>query len=243
MTSARAPKYRRVLLKLSGENLAGTESMGIDPTILDDIALQIGQLHGIGVEIGMVIGGGNLFRGARLHEAGLNRVAGDHMGMLATIMNGIAIRDALERTNIRTTLMSAIAMNGIVEQYDQRRAIQSMGDGDVVVFTAGIGNPLFTTDTTACLRAIEVEADLVLKATQVDGIYSKDPLKYPDAEFYPQLDYDTIIEQGLQVMDLTAICLVRDYNMPLRVFNIARLENLRDIIMGSDIGTLVSREG
>lgn len=243
MTSARAPKYRRVLLKLSGENLAGTESMGIDPTILDDIALQIGQLHGIGVEIGMVIGGGNLFRGARLHEAGLNRVAGDHMGMLATIMNGIAIRDALERTNIRTTLMSAIAMNGIVEQYDQRRAIQSMSDGDVVVFTAGIGNPLFTTDTTACLRAIEVEADLVLKATQVDGIYSKDPLKYPDAEFYPQLDYDTIIEQGLQVMDLTAICLVRDYNMPLRVFNIARLENLRDIIMGSDIGTLVSREG
>ncbi|KZY46716.1 UMP kinase, partial [Oleiphilus sp. HI0050] len=165
------PKYKRILLKLSGEALMGDEDFGIDPKVLDRMALEIGQLIGIGVQVGMVIGGGNLFRGAALSQAGMDRVTGDHMGMLATVMNALAMRDALERSNISTRVMSAIPMSGVVEHYDRRRAVRDLKDGDVVIFSAGTGNPFFTTDSAACLRGIEIDADVVLKATKVDGVY------------------------------------------------------------------------
>ena len=173
-SSKNQPRYKRVLLKLSGEALMGEHDFGIDPKVLDRMALEIGALIGIGVQVGLVIGGGNLFRGAALNAAGMDRVTGDHMGMLATVMNGLAMRDALERSNIRTRVMSAIPMSGIVEHYDRRRAVRDLKDGDVVIFCAGTGNPFFTTDSAACLRGIEIEADAVLKATKVDGVYSAD---------------------------------------------------------------------
>ena len=181
-------KYKRILLKLSGEALTGSENFGIDPKILDSMALAIGQLVGIGVQVGLVVGGGNLFRGAALQKAGLDRVTGDHMGMLATVMNALAMRDALERSNIATQVMSAIPMSGVVDHYDRRKAVRALIDGDVVIFSAGTGNPFFTTDSAACLRGIEIDAELVLKATKVDGVYSADPMKVPDAMKYDRLD-------------------------------------------------------
>lgn len=235
----RSPRYNRIVLKLSGEALAGSESFGIDPKVLDNIALEIGQLVGIGVQVGLVIGGGNLFRGAALQAAGLDRVAGDHMGMLATVMNGLALRDSLERSNIRTRLMSAIPMSGVVEHYDHRNAIRYLKNGEVVVFCAGTGNPFFTTDSSACLRAIEVNADVVLKATKVDGVYDSDPVNNPDAVKYDHLTYDEVLQRQLGVMDLTAICLVRDHNMPLRVFNMNKKGALLTLMLGGSEGTLV----
>jgi len=235
------PKYKRVLLKLSGEALMGDESFGIDPKVLNRMALEIGQLIGIGVQVGLVIGGGNLFRGAALHEAGMDRVTGDHMGMLATVMNSLALRDALERSNIRTRVMSAIPMSGIVEHYDRRRAIRDLKDGDVVIFSAGTGNPFFTTDSAACLRGIEIDADLVLKATKVDGVYSADPVKDPTAVKYDRLTYDEVLDMKLGVMDLTAICLCRDHNMPVRVFNMNKVGALTNIVVGKEEGTLIER--
>lgn len=235
----RSPRYHRILLKLSGEMLAGEEGYGIDPRVLDAIALEIGQLVGIGVQVGMVIGGGNLFRGAALQEAGLDRVAGDHMGMLATVMNGLAMRDALERSNIRTRLMSAIPMSGVVEHYDHRNAIRYLKNGEVVIFCAGTGNPFFTTDSAACLRGIEINADVVLKATKVDGVYDADPATNPEAVKYDRLTYDEVLQRQLGVMDLTAICLVRDHNMPLRVFNMNKKGALLELMLGSAEGTLV----
>ncbi|MBF2755649.1 MAG: UMP kinase [Gammaproteobacteria bacterium AqS3] len=237
--SAAKPRYEKILIKLSGEGLAGEGRQGIDPELLDAIALQLGQLRGIGVKVSAVIGGGNLFRGEGLQKFGLNRIAGDHIGMLATIMNGIALRDALERKNIPAALLSSIGMEGIVERYDQRTAKALLESGNVVLFVGGIGNPLFTTDTSACLRAIEIEADLVLKATQVDGVYSSDPAQDPDAELYEQLDFATAIDNQLGIMDLTALCLLRDFDIPLRVFSMQRLENICDIVLGKSIGTLV----
>ncbi|KZY81799.1 UMP kinase, partial [Oleiphilus sp. HI0068] len=207
------PKYKRILLKLSGEALMGDEDFGIDPKVLDRMALEIGQLIGIGVQVGMVIGGGNLFRGAALSQAGMDRVTGDHMGMLATVMNALAMRDALERSNISTRVMSAIPMSGVVEHYDRRRAVRDLKDGDVVIFSAGTGNPFFTTDSAACLRGIEIDADVVLKATKVDGVYNADPMKDPTAVKYDALSYDEVLDKKLGVMDLTAICLCRDHNM------------------------------
>ncbi len=189
------PRYKRVLLKLSGEALMGEHDFGIDPKVLDRMALDIGSLIGIGVQVGLVVGGGNLFRGAALNAAGMDRVTGDHMGMLATVMNGLAMRDALERSNIRTRVMSAIPMSGIVEHYDRRRAVRDLKDGDVVIFCAGTGNPFFTTDSAACLRGIEIEADAVLKATKVDGVYSADPYKDPTAEKYDRLTYDEVLDK------------------------------------------------
>lgn len=236
----KTPKFQRILLKLSGEALAGDKGFGIDPKILDSLALEIGQLVGIGVQVGVVLGGGNLFRGAELNKAGLDRVAGDHMGMLATVMNGLAMRDSLERSNIRTRLMSAIPMSGILEHYDRRNAVRYLNNGDVVIFAAGTGNPFFTTDSAACLRGIEIDADLVLKATKVDGVYSADPLADPGAIFYPSLTYDEVLDKKLGVMDLTAICLVRDHNMPVRVFNMAETGTLTKIVTGADEGTLIS---
>lgn len=232
-------KYKRILLKLSGEALTGNESFGIDPRVLDQMALEIGQLVGIGVQVGLVVGGGNLFRGAALQKAGLDRVTGDHMGMLATVMNALALRDSLERSNIATQVMSSIPMSGVVDHYDRRKAIRALGNGDVVIFAAGTGNPFFTTDSSACLRGIEVEAELVLKATKVDGIYSADPMKVEDAIKYDRLSYDEVLDKKLEVMDLTAICLCRDHNMPVRVFEMEKQGALLSIVRGGDVGTLI----
>jgi uridylate kinase len=237
--SKATPKYKRILLKLSGEAL-GDGSVGIDPKILDRTALEIGQLVGIGVQVGLVIGGGNLFRGAALHAAGLDRVTGDHMGMLATVMNALAMRDALERANIHTVVMSAIPMSGVVEHYDRRLAIRHLEENNVVIFAAGTGNPFFTTDSAACLRGIEVDADIVLKATKVDGVYSSDPVLDKTATRYDRLTYDEVLEKQLGVMDLTAICLARDHDMPVRVFAMEQTGALRNAVVGEDEGTLIS---
>ncbi len=232
-------KYKRILLKLSGEALTGSENFGIDPKILDQMALEIGQLVGIGVQVGLVVGGGNLFRGAALQAAGLDRVTGDHMGMLATVMNALALRDALERSNISTQVMSSIPMSGVVDHYDRRKAIRALSNGDVVIFAAGTGKPFFTTDSSACLRGIEVEAELVLKATKVDGVYSADPMKVADAVRYDRLTYDEVLDRKLEVMDLTAICLCRDHDMPVRVFAMEKQGALLSIVRGGDVGTLI----
>ena len=238
--SAGDKKYQRILLKLSGEALTGNENFGIDPRILDSMALAIGQLVGIGVQVGLVIGGGNLFRGAALQQAGLDRVTGDHMGMLATVMNALAMRDALERSNIATRVMSAIPMSGVVDHYDRRKAVRALANGDVVIFSAGTGNPFFTTDSAACLRGIEIDADLVLKATKVDGVYTSDPMKNPDAVKLDRLGYDEVLDKKLEVMDLTAICLCRDHNMPVRVFEMEKPGALLNIVRGGEEGTLIA---
>jgi uridylate kinase len=217
----------------------GKEGFGIDPKVLDKMAIEIGQLVGIGVQVGLVIGGGNLFRGAALSEAGLDRVTGDHMGMLATVMNALAMRDALERSNIASRVMSAIPMSGIVDHYDRRGAIRYLDSGEVVIFAAGTGNPFFTTDSAACLRAIEVEAELVLKATKVDGVYTADPMKDKNAIKYDRLTYDVALEKKLGVMDLTAICLCRDQSMPVRVFRMSKPGALLNIVVGGEEGTLI----
>lgn len=237
--SSKDKKYKRILLKLSGEELVGEEGFGIDPKVLDRMALEIGQLIGIGVQIGLVIGGGNLFRGAALHAAGMERVTGDHMGMLATVMNGLAMRDALDRTNISARVMSAIPMSGIVEHYDRREAVRYLESGEVVIFAAGTGNPFFTTDSAACLRGIEIGADLMLKATRVEGVYSDDPLTNPNAELYRRLSYDEVLSKKLGVMDLTAICLCREQQLPVRVFKMTKPGALLNIVVGGDEGTLI----
>jgi uridylate kinase len=239
MPNKATPKYQRILLKLSGEAL-GVNGVGIDPKVLDRMALEIGQLVGIGVQVGLVIGGGNLFRGAQLNAAGLDRVTGDHMGMLATVMNALAMRDALERARIRTVVMSAIPMSGVVEHYDRRLAIRHLERGNVVLFSAGTGNPFFTTDSAACLRGIEIDADIVLKGTKVDGIYSADPNIDETATKFDHLTYDEVLERQLGVMDLTAICLARDQDMPLRVFNMENSGALRNAVVSEDEGTLVT---
>ena len=238
-TTGKEKAYKRILLKLSGEELMGEEGFGIDPKVLDRMALEIGQLVGIGVQVGLVIGGGNLFRGAALNAAGMDRVTGDHMGMLATVMNALAMRDALERTNISSHVMSSIPMSGVVEHYDRRRAIRYIKDGDVVIFAAGTGNPFFTTDSAACLRGIEIDADVVLKATKVDGVYSTDPMLDANAELYSHLTYDQVLDKKLAVMDLTAICLCREHNMPLRVFRMSKQGALLNLVVGGAEGTLI----
>ena len=233
------PKYQRILLKLSGEAL-GVDGVGIDPKVLDRTALEIGQLVGIGIQVGLVIGGGNLFRGAALSAAGLDRVTGDHMGMLATVMNALAMRDALERANIQTVVMSSIPMSGVVEHYDRRLAIRHLQEGDVVIFSAGTGNPFFTTDSAACLRGIEIEADIVLKATKVDGVYSEDPVTNPSATRFDAITYSKVLDDQLGVMDLTAICLARDHDMPLRVFKLDKQDALLNAVVSDNEGTLVT---
>jgi uridylate kinase len=237
-SQSREKKYKRILLKLSGEAL-GKDGVGIDPKILDRMAVEIGQLIDIGVEVGLVVGGGNLFRGAALQAAGLDRVTGDHMGMLATVMNALAMRDALERSNIASRVMSAIPMSGVVDHYDRRRAVRALERGEVVIFAAGTGNPFFTTDSAACLRGIEINAELVLKATKVDGIYNADPLRDPSAVKFERLTYDEVLDKKLGVMDLTAICLCRDHDLPVRVFAMEKAGALLDIAVGGNEGTLV----
>ena len=232
-------RYKRILLKLSGEALMGSEEFGIDPKVLDRMALEVGQLVGIGVQVGLVIGGGNLFRGAALSAAGMDRVTGDHMGMLATVMNALAMRDALERANISAIVMSAISMVGVTDHYDRRKAMRHLNAKEVVIFAAGTGNPFFTTDSAACLRAIEIDADVVLKATKVDGVFTDDPVKNPDAVLYQELSYDEVLEKELKVMDLAAFTLARDHDLPIRVFNMNKPGALRRVIMGEPEGTLI----
>ena len=233
-------QYKRLLVIFSGEAVAGKESQGIDPKILNNMANSVKLCKNLGTEISIVIGGGNLFRGEKLSKAGMDRVAGDHMGMLATVMNGIALRDALERTGVKTRVMSAIPISGLVEHYDRRIAIQLLNDGFVVIFTAGTGNPFFTTDTAGCLRAIETESNIMLKATKVDGVFSADPEKEKDAEFFEELNFNDAIYKNLKFMDATALTLARDYNLPLKVYNLSLNNALHDIALGKRIGTLIS---
>jgi uridylate kinase len=234
------PLYKRILLKLSGEALMGEYQYGIDPLVLDRMANEILEIIGLGVQVGIVIGGGNLFRGAALSAIGLTRISGDYMGMLATVMNSIALRDAFERANMPTRIMSAIPMSGILDHYDRRKAIHHLSQGRVVLFAAGTGNPLVTTDSAASLRAIEIEADVLLKATKVDGVYSADPVSHPDALRYQTLGFDEVLEKQLGVMDLGAFCQCRDHNMSLRIFDMTKPGALLRVVTGSDEGTLVT---
>jgi uridylate kinase len=232
--------YKRILLKLSGEALLGGEDYGIDPVIIHRIASEIAEVSRLGVEIAVVIGGGNIFRGAGLAQSGIDRVTADHMGMLATVMNCLALQDALESVGVDARVMSAISVHDVCEDYIRRRAVRHLEKGRVVICAGGTGNPFFTTDTAAALRAIEVGADIVLKATKVDGVYSADPVTDPSAQRYENLDYDSVIASKLGVMDANAIVLCRDQHMPIRVFNVFGEGNLLSIVEGEAIGTLVS---
>lgn len=233
--------YQRILLKLSGEALNGKSTSGIDPDVLTRISQEILDIVKLGVQVGVVIGGGNLFRGAALSATGIDRITADHMGMLATVMNALAMRDVLERMGIGTRVMSAIPMSGLVDHFDRRKAIHHLREGGVVFFAAGTGNPLVTTDSAASLRAIEIGADLLIKATNVDGIYDADPAKNPKAKRYQRLTYQEALDKELGVMDLAAFCQCRDYNMPVRVFNLNKQGALLRIVQGFDEGTLVSK--
>jgi uridylate kinase len=235
------PQYKRILLKLSGEALMGDGQFGIDPTVVDRMVGEISELIKLNIQVGLVIGGGNMFRGTTLSALGIGRITGDHMGMLATIMNALAMRDTLERNQIPTRILSAIPMSGVVDHYDRRKAIHHLQRGRVVIFAGGTGNPLVTTDSAASLRCIEIEADLLLKATNVDGVYSADPAKHPDARLYHQLTYDEALQKELGIMDLTAFCQCRDHNVTLRVFNIRKPGALLRIMLGEEEGTLVKR--
>ena len=233
------PQFRRILLKLSGEALVGGEGFGIDPSVLDRMAQEIKEIVEMGIQVGVVIGGGNIFRGEGLAKAGMNRVVGDHMGMLATVMNGLAMRDSLHRAFVNARLMSAIPLNGICDSYTWAEAISFLKSGRVVIFAAGTGNPFFTTDSAACLRGIEIEADIVLKATKVDGVYDSDPAENPDAKMYRHMGYDDVLNKGLKVMDLAAFTLARDHNMPIRVFNMPKPGALMKVMLGMEEGTLI----
>ena len=234
-------KHHRILVKLSGEALLGNEDYGIDPVMIKRLAREVRDVVEAGVQVGIVIGGGNIFRGAGLAAAGMDRVTGDHMGMLATVINALALQDALEKIGVTARVMSAIRINEVCEDYIRRRAIRHLEKGRVVIYAAGTGNPFFTTDSAASLRAVETGCDLVLKATKVDGIYSDDPMTHPQAERFEQLDYDEVIERKLQVMDTSAIVLCRDQGVPLRIFNINNTGALMRIVHGAQIGTLVAR--
>ena len=235
--------YKRVLIKLSGEALMGDLDYGIDAEMLARVATEVTDVVNMGVEVALVIGGGNIFRGAGLVESGIDRVTGDHMGMLATVINSLAMQDALEKQGMTCRVMSAIKINRMCEEYVQRRAVRHLEKGRVVIFAAGIGNPFFTTDTAGCLRAIEINADIVLKATKVDGVYDSDPVKNPDAVRYDSLSYDEVLEKNLQVMDATAIVLCRDNNLPLRIFNLNDVGVLPAAMKDQSIGTTVKMEG
>jgi len=233
--------YKRILIKLSGEALMGACDYGIDPSVIGRIAAEISELVKLNVEIALVIGGGNIFRGAGLAESGIDRVTGDHMGMLATVINALALQDVLERQGLHCRVMSAIKINQVCEDYIRRRAIRHLEKGRVLVFAAGTGNPFFTTDTAASLRATEIGAELLLKATKVDGVYDADPVKHPGAKRYDSLGYDEVLNRKLGVMDATAIVLCRDNKIPLRIFNMFNEGDLLRIMKGEAIGTTVDR--
>ncbi len=233
-------KPRRILLKLSGEALMGVGDFGIDPGVLHRVAAEIASLVEQRVQIGLVIGGGNIFRGAGLAGGGFDRVTGDHIGMLATVMNSLAMQDALRRQGVDTRTMSAFRIDQVCEYYNRDDAVRHLESGRVVILSAGTGNPYFTTDSAASLRAIEIGADVMIKATKVDGVYSADPMKDPDAEFYARLSYDRVISEGLAVMDTTAVVLCREQGMPLRVMNIHTEGALQRVVQGESVGTLVT---
>jgi uridylate kinase len=236
----RIPK--RILLKVSGEALLGGMDYGIDPSTLTRIATELRDVRELGVQVAVVIGGGNIFRGAGLAEGGLDRVTGDHMGMLATVMNSLAMQDALEKLGVHARVMSAIKINEVCEDYIRRRAIRHLEKSRVVLLAAGTGNPFFTTDTAASLRAIEIGADLLLKATKVSGVFTADPVKKPDARRYSSLSYDQVLADKLAVMDATAVVMCRENDLPLRVFNVHNKGDLLRIVNGEDLGTLVTKE-
>ena len=231
--------YKRVLIKLSGEALMADLDYGIDAKMLARVASEIAEVVNMGVEVALVIGGGNIFRGAGLVKSGIDRVTGDHMGMLATVINSLAMQDALEKQGMTCRVMSAIKINRMCEEYVQRRAIRHLEKGRVVIFAAGLGNPFFTTDTAGCLRAVEIAADSVLKATKVDGVYDSDPVNNPDAKRYESLTFDEVLDKNLQVMDATAIVLCRDNNLPLRIFNLNEIGSLPATMKDQTIGTTV----
>jgi uridylate kinase len=239
---ARGLKYKRVLLKLSGEALLGQESYGVDPKVIARVSGEIAALSEIGVEIAIVVGGGNIFRGAGLAAGGIDRVTADQMGMLATVINALAIQDSLERAGLSARVMSAIKINEVCEDYIRRRAVRHLEKGRVIVLAAGTGNPFFTTDSAASLRSIEIDADLLIKATKVDGIYTSDPKIDPGATKYSVLDYDEILERKLNVMDATAIVLCRENGMPLRVVDMTVKGTLVSASLGEEVGTLVTNE-
>ena len=232
--------YRRILVKLSGEALMGEGEWGIDPLVLARVAGAVGEVRAAGVEVALVIGGGNIFRGATLAASGLDRVTSDHMGMLATVINALALQDSLERTGLFVRVMSAIRIQEVCEDYIRRRAVRHLEKGRVVVFAAGTGNPFFTTDSAAALRAVEVNADLMVKATKVDGVFSDDPVRNPSAQRYDWLGYDEVIERKLRVMDATAVVLCRDHGLPLRVVDMNQPGVLMRVVSGEPVGTLVS---
>ena len=231
--------YQRILLKLSGEALMGDKAFGIDPDVISRVAREVAEVVQAGTQVGMVIGGGNLFRGVSLSASGMHRATADQMGMLATVMNALSMQDALEREGLTVRVMSALEMPEVCESYVRRRAVRHLEKGRVVIFAAGTGNPFFTTDSAASLRGIEIDAELVLKATKVDGVYSADPVKDKNATMYKHLTYDEVLERKLAVMDATAIVLCREQNIPLRIFNMNKEGALMNVIHGEDEGTLV----
>ena len=235
-------RYSRILVKLSGEALMGGGDYGIDPAVLKRVAGELQDIVGLGVQLAVVIGGGNIFRGAGLARAGMDRVAADHMGMLATVMNALAMQDALESLGLYARVMSAIRINEVCEDYIRRRAIRHLEKGRVVICAAGTGNPFFTTDTAAALRAIEINAEVLPKATKVNGVYSDDPMRNPAAVRYTQLTFDRVLTEKLNVMDATAIVMCRDNNLPLRVFNLNNPGDLTRIVRGAEVGTVVTCE-
>ncbi|MEM7408046.1 MAG: UMP kinase [Pseudomonadota bacterium] len=235
------PAYKRVLVKLSGEALLGNEAYGIDPEVLDRVADELVDLHALGVEVALVIGAGNIFRGAGLAQGGMERVTGDHIGMLGTVINALAMQDALEQRGLYVRVMSALEIEAVCENYLRRRAIRHLEKRRIVVFAAGTGNPFFTTDSAASLRAIEIGAELMIKATKVDGVYTEDPVTNPAAERYERLDYDEVLRRGLNVMDQTAVVLCRDHGMRMRVLDMGRPDALKQAVLGHPVGTLVER--
>lgn len=236
------PIYNRILIKISGEVLAGTENFGICFDVVHTIAQDIKELHDLGIEIGIVLGGGNIFRGLAGSRGGIDRVTGDHMGMLATVINALALQDALEKQGVYTRVMSAIQMNEFCEPYIRRRAIRHLEKGRVIIMTAGTGNPYFTTDTAAALRAIEIEAEVLFKGTKVDGIYDRDPVHHDNAIFFDRITHHEILTKNLRAMDSTAISLCQENKLPIQVFNIKLPKQIRNIVLGEKIGTLISTE-
>ncbi len=236
---AKEPKYRRILLKLSGEALMGARQFGLDPDVIRRIADEVREVHDLGVEVAMVIGGGNIYRGLAGTNEGIDRVTGDHMGMLATVINSLAVQDTLEKLAVHTRVLSAIEIRQVAEPYIRRRAMRHLEKGRVVIIAAGTGNPYFTTDSAAALRAMEVKAEVILKATQVDGVYSADPLKDPAAKRFEEISYLQVLEKGLKVMDATAISLCMDNRVPIIVFNLATRGNIKRVVLGERIGSIV----
>jgi uridylate kinase len=234
------PAYKRVLLKLSGEALMGEQKFGIDPAIASQIASEVAEIQSLGVQTAVVIGGGNIFRGVAASAKGMDRATADYMGMLATVINGLALQDAMENHGVNTRVVTAIEMRAVAEPFIRRRAIRHLEKGRVVIFAAGTGNPYFTTDTAAALRAMEIKADVIMKGTKVDGIYTADPMTHPDATRLPSISYLKVLEQGLRVMDTTAISLCMDNKLPIVVFNLRTPGNMRRAIMGEPVGSLVT---